>query len=344
MYFLEWYKRYLILLAMLTITLGCSKNNDYEKGAQEQKDKHYEAAVKLYDSAIKNDPKFIDAYSGRSYCYYALGNYDRSIEDLYKVIPLAKKPYKFYCVMGRMKLKIGDYKGALSDFKTSCGGSDEDLTDGDMEACNMYLSMKSGTNFQDLVARAFPQEPSFTAHEEQGGEPVKLPGNDRTEAKLYKGALAGDKTALLQLAVLYCKSNRMEKGQDIFKILANTGDAGAQYNLGKSYYVTGHVSEAIKWWKISSIKRPEAAFNLGLLYYNGDNVEMNKEEAFKWYKKAADKKFGQAQFNVGLMYYKGEGVSRDLNEAVKWLQYAAASNDTGASERAKNKLQEMGVN
>ena len=43
-------------------------------------------------------------------------------------------------------------------------------------------------------------------------------------------------------------------------------------------------------------------FNLALLYYNGKGTEVKKEEAFKWWLKAAEKGNPNSQHNIGYLY------------------------------------------
>ena len=45
---------------------------------------------------------------------------------------------------------------------------------------------------------------------------------------------------------------------------------------------------------------PDAAFNLALMYDQGDGVEQNPNEAARWYFVAAEKGNPQAQYNLGL--------------------------------------------
>ncbi|MBA9011104.1 tetratricopeptide repeat protein [Clostridium saccharobutylicum] len=51
---------------------------------------------------------------------------------------------------------------------------------------------------------------------------------------------------------------------------------------------------------------------IGDRYYIGDGVEKNYEEAFRWYKKAADEGYNVAQYNLGDMYYCGFGIEKKL--------------------------------
>jgi hypothetical protein len=59
------------------------------------------------------------------------------------------------------------------------------------------------------------------------------------------------------------------------------------------------------------------------MYYNGEGVIQDYNEAEKWFRKAAEQEWSEAQFNLGMMYSKGEGVPQDYKEAVKWFTKAA---------------------
>lgn len=49
-----------------------------------------------------------------------------------------------------------------------------------------------------------------------------------------------------------------------------------------------------------------AAYNLGLMYTNGQGVEKDYAKAAGWYAKAADHGDQRAQFNLGLLYANSE--------------------------------------
>ena len=66
----------------------------------------------------------------------------------------------------------------------------------------------------------------------------------------------------------------------------------------------------------------DAQFRLGVLYYNGDGVAKDYEEAMKWYLKAAER-HAVAQDRIGDLYYYGHGVVQDYKEAMKWYLEAA---------------------
>jgi len=67
-----------------------------------------------------------------------------------------------------------------------------------------------------------------------------------------------------------------------------------------------------------------AQFNLGVMYDNGWGVPQNYTEAAKWYRQAAEQGQADAQNNLGVMYLQGQGVPQDYTLAYSWLNLAAA--------------------
>lgn len=71
---------------------------------------------------------------------------------------------------------------------------------------------------------------------------------------------------------------------------------------------------------------------MALLYYDGDGVQKNLDQAFQWMKKAAEQKLPPAQYQLALMYLKGEGVDSDASQALYWLRQAAEQGYPPAQE------------
>ena len=68
----------------------------------------------------------------------------------------------------------------------------------------------------------------------------------------------------------------------------------------------------------------EAQFNLGLLYDQGRGLPKDKQEALRWYRRAAIQGDMFAQNALGDNYWEGTGVPKDDREAVRWWRLAAA--------------------
>ena len=66
-----------------------------------------------------------------------------------------------------------------------------------------------------------------------------------------------------------------------------------------------------------------AQYNLGILYFTGQGVSKNLEEAFKWTKAAAEQGHLNAQFNLGSLYLDGQGTERNVSEGIDWFVRAA---------------------
>ena len=75
-----------------------------------------------------------------------------------------------------------------------------------------------------------------------------------------------------------------------------------------------------------------AQFFLAERYKRGQGVAKDMDQAFAWFKKAADQNYIKSQYALGLMYQDGEGVRQDYAEARKWLGKACDNGSQDACE------------
>jgi uncharacterized protein len=121
--------------------------------------------------------------------------------------------------------------------------------------------------------------------------------------------------------------NDYAKAAELWRPLAENGDAGAQYFLG-SLYVEGKGVErndatAFMWFQRAAIQGDAAAqYNVGASYAGGMGIQKSDVDAAKWFRRAADQGVVFAQLNLGLLYAAGNGVPQDSVEALKWLELA----------------------
>jgi uncharacterized protein len=117
------------------------------------------------------------------------------------------------------------------------------------------------------------------------------------------------------------------KAAELWRSLAEAGNAPAQYLLG-SLYVEGNGVEhddatAFMWFQRAANQGDAAAqYNVGASYAGGRGVQKSYVDAAKWFRRAADQGVVFAQLNLGLLYAAGNGVSQDNVEALKWLELA----------------------
>ncbi len=145
---------------------------------------------------------------------------------------------------------------------------------------------------------------------------------------------------------------------ELERMAAENGSADAQYYLAEMYRFGSssaekNFSEALKWYKLAAEGgNHDAMSRLGFMYYRGDGVEKDYNEAYYWFEKdgfrglsdfifadmyfyvdkAYANAFGlycsalkqgveEAGYKIGEMYYYGLGVEQDYNEALKYLKY-----------------------
>src|SRR2546422_535443 len=126
-----------------------------------------------------------------------------------------------------------------------------------------------------------------------------------------------------------------EKGLVELKKEADSGDAVAQYDLGRMYAkgegVPKDAAEAAEWFRKAATQgNALAQVKLGRMYYDGEGVPKDAAEAAEWWQKAAAQGDAPAQRGLGWMYANGEGVPKDAVKAVEWYQKAAVQGDAPA--------------
>ena len=115
---------------------------------------------------------------------------------------------------------------------------------------------------------------------------------------------------------------------DIWRPLAEEGNAPAQFGMGLSYEngrgVERDPTQAAVWYhKAADQGLADAQFNLGNLYLNASGVPKDPIEAVRWFRRAADQGMPHAQVNLGYSYETGSGVAKDPVKAVSWYAKAA---------------------
>jgi len=119
------------------------------------------------------------------------------------------------------------------------------------------------------------------------------------------------------------------KAAELWRPLAERGDAEAQYSLGTLYAegkgVEQNDATAFLWFQRAAHQGVAAAqYNVGATYATGAGIGKSDVDAARWFRRAADQGMAFAQLNLGLLYAAGNGVPQDDVEAYKWLELAFA--------------------
>ncbi|MGQ9661139.1 MAG: tetratricopeptide repeat protein [Kiritimatiellia bacterium] len=120
------------------------------------------------------------------------------------------------------------------------------------------------------------------------------------------------------------------------RLRAEAGDADAQYELGCFYYegegVEQDYQEAFKWYmKAAEQGHNSGLCDVGFCYRNGHGVEQNYAKAIPYYEKAASQGCPTGAFWLGYAYEHGEGVARDIEKACYWYRISMARGDRDAA-------------
>jgi TPR repeat protein len=80
---------------------------------------------------------------------------------------------------------------------------------------------------------------------------------------------------------------------------------------------------------------PDAQYNLGTLYQQGDVVPQNDVKAVYWFRKSADQGDPDGEYALGFAYRGGFGVPMDRELSYMWFDIAArAGNEDAANMRS----------
>ena len=71
---------------------------------------------------------------------------------------------------------------------------------------------------------------------------------------------------------------------------------------------------------------------IGEMYYYGDEIEQDLEQAVYWFKEAAKQKHAEAMFNLGVCFVNGEGVEKNKTTGLGFIRQAAKLGSKAAQQ------------
>ncbi len=181
--------------------------------------------------------------------------------------------------------------------------------------------------------------PSFTSGTSM------LPGSApevESIASLEAGALRGDATSQLMLALRYAEGRGVEKDDgkalSLVTKAAQQGLVMAQYRLGAMYErgigVQKDLPQAKAWYeRAAKGGNRKAMHNLAVLFADGVGIGQSFQQAAQWFRQGAEHGLSDSQYNLAILLERGMGADKNLSEAAKWYAIAASQGDTGAGEK-----------
>lgn len=114
--------------------------------------------------------------------------------------------------------------------------------------------------------------------------------------------------------------------------LAQLGHVKSMFNAGMMAHIRGATDQALYWYERAADRNHKlAAYNLATLYYEGEGVAQDYEEAAQYMERAAHLGLTQAQFELAKMYYHGRGVPQSYEREAYWYLQAAESGHPAAA-------------
>lgn len=108
------------------------------------------------------------------------------------------------------------------------------------------------------------------------------------------------------------------------------------YQKGTEAYAKGDYAVALGKFKLLAERgNAQAQFSLGVMYHQGQGVPQDDKEAAIWWSKAAEQGHAEAQDNLGFRYARGQGVAQDWVQADQWFTIASASGNESAMKNKK---------
>lgn len=161
---------------------------------------------------------------------------------------------------------------------------------------------------------------------------------------LHLAADKGDESAFSALAKLYVlvddptifNINKAEYFLDKIHTLGKY-DAYTMTIIADKYFygdmVDMDIDQAIKWYKKSAmLGNKDATKKLVSIYSQGKEAPENLDESLKWYKLSIEQeRNAEEMLHLAQMYYYGDEVKQDLEEAFIWYKKAADNNNKQAS-------------
>ena len=107
-------------------------------------------------------------------------------------------------------------------------------------------------------------------------------------------------------------------------------------------YEMGVYAEArSKWEPLAEQGDAVAQRSLGMMFYLGQGLDPDYDEAFKLFTQAAEQGEDVAQLSLGAMYAEGQGVPQDSVRSLMWLTLSSEQGNGSAQHRMRELIGKM---
>lgn len=176
-----------------------------------------------------------------------------------------------------------------------------------------------------MVLAACQSSPPPTAAEiEAVAMLARQAGDHQAERKVRSWAGKDMPVAERELALIYqARPERRDDAVKLFEQAARAGDTEAAFELGQMLRAATP-EQAWPWYRQAAQQgHAKAALMLGLLAANGEGVSKDQSEAARWLAKSSELGNAHAMFLLYNAYREGRGVPRDPAKGRELLEESA---------------------
>ena len=88
-----------------------------DEGARLIQDQKFNRAISIFTETIKLDPTWAEAWNKRATVYYLIGDFQKSQDDIDKVLELEKRHFGALAGQGLVNIKLKNYEKAITSYQ-----------------------------------------------------------------------------------------------------------------------------------------------------------------------------------------------------------------------------------
>ncbi len=323
----NWFSRY--YLAELFFQTGVAKAAKEKKAAAE----YYQKAVNELEEAVKQNPKFGQAFLLYGNICYRQGKYELASEKYQRAYEINPKSVEALVNLGASHLATGKCEPALRAYLKA-----KTLSAGDvrisLSVAGIYSEMKKPREALTEYENALRTRPGLEKALVGAGNAAWQIGENEKAMEYYQRALAKNLRsyeALLGLGLVMLKKERLEEAEENFKkcLEVKPDSKEAHYNLGVLYDSRGDFDNAIKAYvRVIEIDPDDEScyYNVGLAFIKAglyDEAKSHLEQAVERFGK--ESKWSKVNLKllelIDKIEKRGKGketeVEKELEKAMK---------------------------
>jgi len=234
--------------------------NAYNNGNNLVKQKKYSEAIRLYQTAVKEDPNFPNAYYMMGICYRKLDDFDNAKTALKKAIELDPKFVMAYEALGNLYSTTGEQELAINSYNAVITSIDDKADKSYFGLGNVYYEKKDFPKAIEYLKKAVEIDPKYSTalnilgicqQEERQFSEAEV---SFTNAIKYAKTTDHKGSYYFRLGNVYLKMKKYNQAEEAFSSAIKNSKSqsivgGSNYGLGEVYKNLGQTNKAIEYYQ-----------------------------------------------------------------------------------------------